>query len=656
MKKIFLYIITAVTALGLASCDKIFDSLEGDLSKMSAEDLTSSESGLDRLMANLYAYLPMGAYAAGEQSTPNATDANDPNGNNAYFGGVSGFWDYTVMRDVNSFIVEIGKAKERGTISPDVYNSLLGEAIFIRAYYYFGSVRVYGGVPIVTEPLDDKIDGEENADLYIPRSTEKDTWDFILKELDEAAKLLPAERKAGNGAFRATKWAALGLKARAALWAASLCKYWNNAPIPNTYQAVADKLAYMSAGDANGYYDQCIDACQQIINSGKFSLYKAEPASVEEAVKNYSDLFLDRHDEEFIFGRSYKTGTNTDTNGYFDLQNSPYQTREVITQIWRWGRYNITLDMVDAYDNYDANFGAVDGTIKTRTDGVENDYVSTPALEVGKTAIKSKPFIKYDHPEDPFADKDARFKASVVYPGIKFRGMTINIQGGIWKSNGDLAVYDESNPSEELNGTTYYALGGKDRDNFSAFFWMGNTNDGSWYTTGFGLRKFLNYNKVDTYSQTPWCDIRYTEILLDYIEALVEKGGANAGESKKILNQIRRRAFFQDQRDATLENILKERRIELAFEDDYPATLMRRRAFFNQDRDLAANPTGGRKHALVPIVVLLNKEAKYVFVRANEFGYDVNKRPGLASFKNIDYYKAIPNFDKNRITKNPVQE
>ena len=656
MKKIFLYIITAVTALGLASCDKIFDSLEGDLSKMSAEDLTSSESGLDRLMANLYAYLPMGAYAAGEQSTPNATDANDPNGNNAYFGGVSGFWDYTVMRDVNSFIVEIGKAKERGTISPDVYNSLLGEAIFIRAYYYFGSVRVYGGVPIVTEPLDDKIDGEENADLYIPRSTEKDTWDFILKELDEAAKLLPAERKAGNGAFRATKWAALGLKARAALWAASLCKYWNNAPIPNTYQAVADKLAYMSAGDANGYYDQCIDACQQIINSGKFSLYKAEPASVEEAVKNYSDLFLDRHDEEFIFGRSYKTGTNTDTNGYFDLQNSPYQTREVITQIWRWGRYNITLDMVDAYDNYDANFGAVDGTIKTRTDGVENDYVSTPALEVGKTAIKSKPFIKYDHPEDPFADKDARFKASVVYPGIKFRGMTINIQGGIWKSNGDLAVYDESNPSEELNGTTYYALGGKDRDNFSAFFWMGNTNDGSWYTTGFGLRKFLNYNKVDTYSQTPWCDIRYTEILLDYIEALVEKGGANAGESKKILNQIRRRAFFKDQRDATLDNILKERRIELAFEDDYPATLMRRRAFFNQDRDLAANPTGGRKHALVPIVVLLNKEAKYVFVRANEFGYDVNKRPGLASFKNIDYYKAIPNFDKNRITKNPVQE
>ena len=654
MKKYLLHIITAVAALGFVSCDKIFDSLEGDLSKMSAEDLTSSEAGLDRLMANLYVNIPMGAFSAAEQSTPNATDCNDPNGNNAYAGGVSGFWNYTIMRDVNSFIVEIGKAKDRGTISDDVYNSLLGEALFVRAYYYFGSVRVYGGVPLVTEPLDDQFDGDKNEGLYIPRSTEKDTWDFILSELDRAASLLPSERK--SGAYRATKWSALGLKARVALWAASLCKYWNNAPIASSYKAVSEKLTLMEAGNANGYYDQCIDACRQIINSGKFSLYKPNPANVDEAVKNYSDLFLDRHNEEFIFGRSYKTGNSTDTNGYFDLQNSPYQTRQVITQIWRWGRYNVTLDMVDAYDDYDASFGAVDGTIKTRVDGVENDYVATPSQNVGKTAIKNTNFIKYDHPYDPFANKDARFKASVVYPGINFRGMTINIQGGIWKSNGDLAVYDESNPSEELGGKTYYALGGPTRDDYSAFFWMGNTNDGSWYTTGFGLRKFLNYNKVDTYSQTPWCDIRYTEVLLNYIEAQVEKGGTNAGDSKTILNQIRRRAYFQDQRDATLENVLKERRIELAFEDDYPATLWRRRAFFNRDRDLAANPNGGRKHALIPIVCLQNNEVKYIFVRANEFGYDIDRHPAIASFANLNYYVAIPNFDKNGITQNPIQQ
>ncbi|MBR1406691.1 MAG: RagB/SusD family nutrient uptake outer membrane protein [Bacteroidales bacterium] len=654
MKKTILSSIVVVAALAFVSCDKIFDGLEGDLSKMSAADLTSSEAGLDRLMANLYVNIPMGAYAAGEQSTPNATDCNDPNGNNAYGGGVSGFWDYTIMRDVNTFIVEIGKAKDRGSISADVYNNLLGEALFVRAYYYFGSARVYGGVPIVTEPLDDKFDGDKNEGLYIPRSTEKQTWDFILGELDKAIDLLPSERK--SGAYRATKWAALGLKSRVALWAASLCKYWNQAAIASSYKSVSERLTYMEPGDADKYYEQCIDACQKIMDSGKFSLYMPEPANVDEAIKNYSDLFLARHDEEFIFGRSYATGTSSDTNGYFDLQNSPYQTREVITQIWRWGRYNVTLDMVDAYDNYDASFGAVDGTIKTRTDGVENDYVSTPSQTVGKTAIKKTDFIKYDHPYDPFANKDARFKASVVYPGIHFRGMDINIQGGIWKSDGELAIYDESNPSEELNGVTYYALGGATRDQFSAFFWMGNTNDGSWYTTGFGLRKFLDYNKVNTYSQTPWCDIRYTEILLNYCEAMVEKGGTNAGQSKTILNQIRRRAFFKDQRDASLENVLKERRIELAFEDDYPATLWRRRAFFNQERDLKDNPTAGRKHALIPIVVLLDNEAKYIFVRANEYGYDIDRRQGLASFSNLSYYKGIPHYDINDLTPNPIDE
>ena len=46
MKKIFTYITALFFALSLVSCDKIFDSLEGDLSKMTEGDLTSSEAGL----------------------------------------------------------------------------------------------------------------------------------------------------------------------------------------------------------------------------------------------------------------------------------------------------------------------------------------------------------------------------------------------------------------------------------------------------------------------------------------------------------------------------------------------------------------------------------------------------------------------------------
>ena len=59
MKKVFIYIMTAVLSFGMTSCDKIFDNLEGDLSKMTAENLLSSEAGLKGLLANLYNNIPI---------------------------------------------------------------------------------------------------------------------------------------------------------------------------------------------------------------------------------------------------------------------------------------------------------------------------------------------------------------------------------------------------------------------------------------------------------------------------------------------------------------------------------------------------------------------------------------------------------------------
>ena len=651
MKKILTFVFTAVAALALVSCDKIFNNLEGDLTKMSAEDLTSTEAGLDRLMSALYQSIPMGAFAENEKNTPNA---NETSGGSAYSGGVSGAWDYTYVRDINFFIKSIGEAKDKEIITEATYNTLLGEAKFIRAYYYFASVRYYGGVPIVTEPLDDKFDGEGNEGLYIPRSTEKETWDFVLSELDDAANLLPDSR--GDNNYRATKWAALGLKSRVALWAASVCRYWEKAGLANTYKAVNEKLAYMNSADAVGYYDQCIAASEAIINSGKFKLYGATPASVADAVKNYDALFQSRQKDEFIFGRSYNNGVTTNTNG-FDLKNSPNQIHGSGTGVWKFGCYGVTLDMVDVFDDYGTGFSGVDGTIKTVTNGKEDYVVAIPSQTVGMNAIKGLNLIKYDSMDGPFKNKDARFQAYVIYPGVTFRDTKIIIQAGMWDDKGKLVIYDESNPKVTVGGNDYYGYGAISETYFSGFYKRGATNDGSWYTTGFGVRKFLNPSKAVSESQNPWYDIRYTEILLNYCEAQVEKGGANSGQSKKYLNDIRRRAFFQDQRDATLENVLHERRVELAFENDYPNTLYRRRAFFNRERDLASNPNGGRKHALLPILDLRDGTPKYVFVRANHYDWDTDMKESIASWSNLAYYGGISNWNTtNKLTPNPSQE
>lgn len=657
MKKIFVYFISAVAALALVSCDKIFDNLEGDLSKMDAEALSSSTAGLDRLVANLYSSLPMGAFAEADKNTE---IANDSNTSGSYSGGVSGSWDYTYVRDINMFFQTLEKAKENNVVTGDDYNAYLGEAHFVRAYYYFSAVRVYGGVPIVTEPLDDEFHGasDPNEGLYIPRSTEKETWDFVLSELDKAIELLPAERKTGT--YRATKWAAYGLKSRVALWAGTESKYWNKAALGSNYQAVQQKLAYMEASYADNYFSQAISAAEAIINSGKFSLYEPTPKDAATAATNYANLFMERRAGEFIFGRSYKNGVSTNSNG-IDLKNSPNQIHGSGTGVWRFGCYGVTLDLVDEYDNYDENGFGVDGTLITRTDGKEDVYFVNPSSAAGLQAISDDEsnFVRYQNVADAFKNKDARFQASVIYPGTTFRNTQIMIQGGLLKSDGTLFIYDESNPSETLGTTTFYMNGAKEESQYSGFHKMGRTNDGSWYTTGFGLRKFLDPTKAVDQSQNPWYDIRYAEILLNYAEAIVERDGTNAGISKACLNAVRRRAAFMDEVDATIANILHERTVELAFEDDFGATQYRRRSYFNLQRDGAERPNGGRKHAIIPVMSLKNiwTGGYGVFlVRANCWDFDENVRPAPSSFNATGYYSAIPNYNKNKLVPNPVQE
>ena len=199
MKKILSLISIVALSFSFVACEGLFDNLEGDKSKLSGDYLAESEAGLSRMMASVYASIPMGAFSNGDKSTDNAVDTHG----GAIYNSTPGFWNYTTMRDVNNLIKIIDESYNAGKISETLRNTYIAEARFVRAYYYFGMVRTYGGVPIITEPLDDKYDGGENAGLYIPRSTEKETWDFVLAELTEAAAGLPETRT--DGAYRADK-------------------------------------------------------------------------------------------------------------------------------------------------------------------------------------------------------------------------------------------------------------------------------------------------------------------------------------------------------------------------------------------------------------------------------------------------------------------
>jgi hypothetical protein len=671
MKKIVIKIAAIfLLSLGVTSCESIFDNLEGDLTKITGDNMVSSEAGIERLLAQVYSYLPINGFGTispqminndyhgryEDQYTLNAVDSHGGDygfTSTAFYGmyGLTNYWNWTGIRAINSFINDVTSAASKGIITEASSKELIAEARFVRAYCYFVMVRTYGGVPIITEVLDKYYDGKGNEQLapFTQRATEKDTWDFVISELDAAIAALPETRTSGE--FRATKWSALGLQSRVALYAASVSKYWKKqGTMSNTFSSVANKKTYMEESYAPAYYSKCIAASEAIIQSGRFALYGANPASVQAAVTNLGNLFLSKQNSEYIFGKSMNDGTSTSGNN-FDVYNSPAQT--VVGTAFN-SRYSVTLDLVDAYDDYDANRNAVDGTVKTREDGKENVYMPTP-ISSFPTQRASINFVKYNNVSDPFKNKDARFQAWVIYPNSTFRGTTIKIQGGIIKTDGSSSVWTED--SETYNGKTYYAFGDVN-GKVSGFYNYSNALTGNAVTTGFSLRKFLDPSNSQLYIKTLWYDIRYAEILLNYAEAVVESDNtAKAATAKQYLNDIRHRAAYTDDVNLSLNEVLRQRRLEFAFENDYLYTLHRRRAFFNQNSDPISQ---GRRHALTPVVDLSDLPSggspKYIFVRSLFYQDDLGGSSPTFHTNYLDYYKSMPDYGKNGYESNPIDQ
>src|SRR5690606_35387297 len=87
-----------------------------------------------------------------------------------------------------------------------IVDRLMGEAKFMRAFFYHQLVRFYGAVPLVDRPYEL---GE--PDYELARNTMEECINFIVKDCDEAAAHF-GDRSVEKG--RATKAAALALKSR----------------------------------------------------------------------------------------------------------------------------------------------------------------------------------------------------------------------------------------------------------------------------------------------------------------------------------------------------------------------------------------------------------------------------------------------------------
>lgn len=661
MKKNILSIFSLCALMGLSGCNSFLE-LE-PLDKVSPDQLLETEGGVKALLANIYTMIPMEDF----NYRPNAGfnqrgyDGVNETTNLAFLtdeatrsdGGVDigyegfNYWPYGDIRQVNIFMQNVEKAKEAGTISVADADRMTGEAHFARAYMYYGLVKRYGGVPLIDKVQDDDYaDGGPGA-VAVPRSTELDTWKFVLNECTLAAATLP-DATSGSDLYRVTKWAAYALKSRVALHAASVAKYWNLAPLAG--EAVTQKLVGgMTSADADAFYKECIEASKSLIeNSGK-SLYKPAPATVKEAASNFQALFLNDQNEEVIFSKAYLNGT-TNTN-----QGHSYAQFNILPQVnpgaLKYGRFNPMLEIVDLFEDYTDDGTGKSAKIVTRTDGNEDAYIANFHNMNNASVVNtlmSVPFVKYNDLYEPFANKDARLLASVVVPGSSYAGTEIIIQGGFIKDNNSYVAY--SNESTQKNGTTYYALGAEGETMFSGFNNVNSGEDANWTATGFGVRKYMpegeSMSPDRLSSTTSYIDMRLAEVYLNYAEAVVENGSGFGDKelAENYLNALRRRAGHTDRISLTLESVLKERRVEMAFEGKRFWDMNRRREFHTEFSNNRI------RKALVPMLDLRGAEPKYVFARVNYFGDETR---GGRTFQNINYYRGIPNIATNGLVQNP---
>lgn len=500
-------------------------------------ELFGSESGVKMYFAGLYGYLPIEdfAYMARNEDGYRKNEGDDPWGTweamKYYLQNMSGefvnswqqvnndgpdYWPYDRIREVNSFIRSFPDYEDNFS-SNETYNSLLGEAHFLRAYFYFGLAKRYGGVPIVTEvqdPLDDL------QKLAVSRNTEYDTWKFIHDDLQFAIDHMSSDTK---DATRANKYTAAALMSRAMLYAGTIAKYSQYLGFENE-SAYQQGFAGIDPSKANEFFQYSYDA-GKIVELGGYALYTA---NYPDKATNFANLFLDKGSSENIFIKSYSVTAPEKTyllGHTWDagMSPSPSMSSFVGSQSYP------ALDLMQMYDFPDI----IDA------EGYPKRFSARSDIREGM---------------------EPRMRGCMYFSGDELRGSTFAIQRGLyrsfpWKASEVEDGIDTEGPN--LNGNRIVSSAGARDERYTdpdtgkeylilSEHGMRNNQGGeNNCLTGAFVRKYVNPDMPlsdvrEHRSQQHWVVFRLGEIYLNTAEAAYELGMKT--EAFDYIEKIRLRA------------------------------------------------------------------------------------------------------------------
>lgn len=284
---------------------------------------------------------------------------------------------YAGIRSATTFIanIEVVPLKEKlpnGVPMAKVWKS---EARFIRAMHYFELLKRYGGVPLMGDHV-----RQLGEDVELPRNTFEECVNYIVSECEaikDSLRFYPIASPDVNGHV-ATKEAALALKARVLLYAAS--PLYNGGNIDAT-----NPLTGYTNYDANRW-ERAADAANDFLSQNTyFSL-----------VPDFTNVFITENNSEVIFLR---TG---DENTGLETANGPVGFPGVNQGS---GRTSPSQDLVDAFP-----------------------------------MINGKPIsdVSYD-PNDPYTNRDPRLNKTVLHNGSQWLNTAIEtFEGGRHKPGGPI--------------------------------------------------------------------------------------------------------------------------------------------------------------------------------------------------------------------------
>lgn len=418
---------------------------------------------------------------------------------------------YEGIRAANVFMSRVDECTELTSEERETWRA---EALFLRAYYHFTLLKHYGPIYCVAEafPVDTEL-----AALQVPRNTFDECVDFIVQDLDDAIKVLPAVITNDNYMGKPTKGAAMAIKARLLLYAAS--NLYNGNTLYSEFRNKDGQQLINQTYDRNKW-KRAADAALELIETGNYDLCKKYDAQGNiDPYSSYQSVFLEPWNKEVIFTRP------SNNLWEFDRFATPRQINGA-------NGTSPTQQQVDAYFMNDGK------SIEESSLYSENGFSTTEG-----EYTKAGTFNMY-------CNREPRFYASICYNGSEW-------------------IYNGTNKTVvELH---FQGASGKvQSENFSP----------TGYLLKKMVSPAINVNP-DRPVPRPWIYCRLAEVYLNYAEAQNEYEYSNSityPAPLYFVNLIRERAGIPQygngpgklpipaSQAAMRAKIRAERRVELAFE------------------------------------------------------------------------------------------